>query len=168
MTPSVPPTTDRRLLGIYLTDHLAGATGAVQRLEQMRSAYTDLPVHGEIADLAGRVAGERDRLAELIHELGLSPRRGELVLARAGEALGRLKLNGRVLSRSPLTPLLEVELLRSGVVGKLSLWQTLQVHGAELGLDAQELVGLHQRALDQLEVIERIHAVLARDAFTAG
>lgn len=165
MSPSVPAHLDAELLTTYLTDHLAAATGVVQRLEQMQEEYTDLPVHGDIATLASTIAGERDRLEELIGELGLHQRKDKQVLGRAAELAGRLKLNGRLTSRSPLSPLLEAELLRGGVTGKLSLWQALHTHAADLGLDHEELARLRQDALDQLDVIEHIRSVVATTAF---
>lgn len=165
MAPHVPPTVDRRLLTLYLTHHLSAATGVVQRLDRMTEEYTDLAVHDEIAGLARQIRTERDRLDEMIAELGLEQRRHEQVLARAGELVGRLKLNGRFLSRSPLTPNVELELLSSGVIGKLSLWQTLQAHQDELGLDAAELEQRAQDARTQLDTVERCRAVVAPDAF---
>lgn len=159
---------DRRLLDIYLTDHLAGATGAMHRLGRMVQGYTDLPIHEALVDLHQQVRAERARLAGLINDLDLPHRRGRLALATVGEAAGRLKLNGRVTSRSPLTPLVELEALRAGVAGKLSLWQTLQSVAGELGLDAAELATLEQHAQEQLEVIQRCHQLMAPSAFGAA
>ena len=53
-------------------------------------------------------------------------------VARAGDAAGRLKTNGRGLMRSPMTPLLEIELLRGAVNAKQGLWQTLADCGEAL------------------------------------
>lgn len=158
---------DRRLLDIYLTDHLAGATGVLHRLDRMVQSYPDLPIHEDIVDLHRQVRAERARLARLISDLDLPHRRQQLALARVGEVAGRLKLNGRVSSRSPLTPLVELEALRAGVAGKLSLWQTLQAVAGELGLDAAELETLEQQAKEQFEVIERCHQMMAPSAFDA-
>lgn len=166
MAPSVPATVDERLLTIYLTNHLTAATGVVQRLGEMESSYRDLSIHDDIAHLARAIAGETERLRELVRELGLSPRRHHQALAKAGELVGRLKLNGRIVSRSPLTPLLEMELLRTGVTGKMSLWQVLQGHSAELGLDRAELEHLEQQAAEQLDVIQRCRDIVAGTAFS--
>lgn len=75
-----------------------------------------------------------------------------------------MKLNGRVFSRSPLTPLVEIEAIRAGVTGKLSLWQTLAAHADTLGLDGQELADLQDQATSQLLVLEQCHDVLAPEA----
>lgn len=162
---TMPTTLDQRLLTIYLTDHLAAATGVVRRLQRMKDSYTDLPVHTEIAALARDVAADRDRLRAFIAQLGLPQRRRHQLLARAGEAAGRLKLNGRLTSRSPLTPLLEMELLSGGITGKRSLWRTLAEHSGDLSLDREELARLEQAADQQLETVERCRQVLAASAF---
>ena len=44
-----------------------------------------------------------------------------------GERVGRLKLNGRLLARSPLSSLEELELLSLGVTGKAAGWRTLRL-----------------------------------------
>lgn len=43
----------KQLLTIYLSDHLSGATGVVQRLSRMTSKYTELSVHDEPARQPG-------------------------------------------------------------------------------------------------------------------
>jgi len=50
----------------------------------------------------------------------------EIAGAWAAEKLGRLKLNGRLRGYSPLSRLLELEMLHIGITGKLELWQALQ------------------------------------------
>lgn len=156
---------DRGLLQIYLGDHLAGGTGAVRRLDRMARSYTDLPVHGELVALATEVHQDRQRLLALMEELEMRPPRHRQALGRLGEAAGRLKLNGALTARSPLSPLVELEAMRAGAVGKLSLWQSLQTVADEPRLDRAELADLERRAREQLEVIERCHQVLAPTAF---
>ena len=155
----------KHLLTIYLSDHLSGATGVVQRLSQMTSQDTDLSVHDQLVTLTSQITHERSVLQEMLKQVGVRPQRHKLLAARLAEAAGRLKLNGRVFSRSPLTPLLEIEAIRAGVTGKLSLWQTLAAHADTLGLDGHELAELERQAASQLLVLEQCHDVLARDAF---
>ncbi len=155
----------KQLLTIYLSDHLAGATGAVQRLSQMASQYTDLSIHAELVTLTSQVEQDRAVLVDIIERVGIQPQRHKVVAGRFGEALGRLKRNGRVWSRSPLTPLVEIEAIRAGVTGKLSLWQSLAAHADTLRLDVNELADLRDRARSQLLVLEQCHAVLAQGAF---
>ena len=58
--------------------------------------------------------------------LGITVRGYKVGAAWIGEKIGRLKFNGRLLGRSPLSDLEEVELLRLGVEGKVAGWRTLR------------------------------------------
>ncbi|WP_130011224.1 hypothetical protein [Serinicoccus sediminis] len=158
---------ERELLQIYLEDHLTGATGMVQRLTMMHQNYGDLPVAGEIAQLLQEVSEDRSRLSEVIRSLGLQRSGAKLLLARTGELAGRLKTNGRLRRRSPLTPLLELELVQSGISGKSGLWRSLTVHADSLGLDAEEFRSLEERAYRQLDDVVAAHRRLTREAFGA-
>ncbi len=155
----------QKLLTVYLSDHLAGATGAIQRLTQMTSQDAHLSVREELIALTSEVRDDRSVLLGMIRKIGVQPQRHKAVAGRFGEVLGRLKRNGRVWSRSPLTPLIEIEAIQAGVAGKLSLWQSLEAHANTLGLDANRLVALQDRARRQLLVLEECHSVLRLGAF---
>ena len=82
-------------------------------------------------------------------------------------AAGRLKLNGEIRGYSPLSRLVELEGLETGVAGKRALWQALSsvFHGdprlAQFNLD-----GLIARAEEQLEGIGEQRVAAAPDALT--
>jgi hypothetical protein len=59
--------------------------------------------------------------------LGIRTRRYKVFGAWAGQKAGLLKLNGHLLTRSPLSDLEEAEVLRLGVEGKAAGWRTLRV-----------------------------------------
>jgi hypothetical protein len=162
------PEIDRELLRTYLDDHLTGATGVLQRLDRMVDTYRDLPVHGDLVRLRADIRTERRRLTKVIATLGLRRSLPKEALARVGEVAGRLKRNGRWVSRSPLTPLLELELLQSGVSGKSGLWRVLGTHALALGLDPAEFRALEEQADDQLDVIVRCHRVLVPHALRSN
>lgn len=130
MTDSV----DRRLLGIYLNDHVTGATAALARVRRMAQAYRSTPVGTICQEIAGEIDAERSWLLDLMRDLDLPVRRYKVAGALVAERLGRLKLNGRLVRPSRLSPLLEAEILRSGISGKYSGWSTLAVIGADAGL----------------------------------
>lgn len=156
---------DWELLGLYLSDHLTGATAGAERIGRMCDTYVDTPVYTELSELAEELRLERAFLSHLIDDLGVRSRPYRQAAAWIGERVGRLKLNGRVFSRSPLSLVLEIELLRSAVVGKLGLWQTLAEHAIELGLDADVFVALGQRALEQAEMLSNAHEFARERAF---
>ncbi|MFF3064967.1 hypothetical protein ACFVQ3_10445 [Oerskovia sp. NPDC057915] len=164
MTTSV----DTRLLAIYLNDHVAGATVGVQRIRRMAKAYEGTVVGEAISPLVAQLEDERAWLIRCVHRLDIPVRAYKVVGASLAERVGRLTLNGHVSRTSPLSALLEVELLRGAVTGKKSGWQTLQAQGADLGLDAglvADLDGLVAQADQQVRVLSDLLEVLHARVF---
>ena len=60
-----------------------------------------------------------------------TPSRMKVGMVRMAELVGRLKLNGRLFERSPLSSVVELETLVVGVRGKEALWTALQTSGRE-------------------------------------
>jgi hypothetical protein len=160
----VPPTVDRRMLQTYLSDHLTGAAGGRARALKMSEWYADREIGPELAEVARQIDEEHGHLGELIDALDLRRGLPLQVLARVGELVGRAKTNGRVLTRSPMTPLLELELLRAAVNGKQGLWQVLAEYADELGLDAADYLRRAADAERQAETLERLHGEIRPDA----
>lgn len=148
---------DRGLLGIYLNDHLAGSTAGSRRMGRTARTLQRTPVGPDLARLAQEVTDEREALRGILRRLELSESRTKQAMTWLAETLGRLKLNGRFVRPSPMTPLLEVELLRSAVVGKLGLWQTLLEVAPSLGLDRAELDRLLDQTQSQVRTLDRVH-----------
>lgn len=159
---------DRKLLGIYLSDHLTGATGGASRIERMARTYADTELGPELARLATEIGAARRELAGLIDRLGLPSKPHRQAAAWAAEHLGRLKLNGRLLSRSPLSVVLELEVMRSAVAGQLGLWQAMVDLAPDLGLAREPFQELAERSRDFQSRLERLHEQARRTAFRAG
>jgi hypothetical protein len=155
----------RDLLGLYLSDHLTGATAGAERIERMADDFVDTPVFARLSELTEEVRLERAFLQQLIHDLGMRQRRYRQAASWAAEHVGRLKGNGRLLSRSPLTLVLETELMRSAVIGKLGVWQTLEANADELSLDPGAFAELAANVPHQLEVLDAIHEYARTRAF---
>lgn len=166
--PRIPDSMDHYLFGLYLSDHFTGATAGLERLELMTRTYADTPFYAELAEAAEQLRGERELYRDLLNTLGVPRRRHRQVAAWLGEKAGRLKLNGRLADRSPMTAVLEAELMRSAVLGKIGGWQTLQEHADDLGLDAGRLDELLDRARAQVELFDRFHAWARERAFRTG
>jgi hypothetical protein len=147
-----PP--DRRLLRIYLGDHLAGADAATARARWMAQRYERAPFGAGLAKLAETIDADRIRLREMARTADVFPSIAPRWLARVGERLGRLKPNGRLGQPSPLTPLVELEALFVGINGKRALWATLRVWSQPLGLDPAELAELERDAQRQAAAVE--------------
>ena len=165
---TIPESIDRTLLQTYLSDHLTGATGGRSRAQKMAEWYASSDIGPELARFAAQLDAEHDHLSDLIDRLGLTQPLPKQLLARVGELAGRLKAIGRVLTGSPMTPLLELELLRSAVNGKQGLWETLVVYGPELGLDPDRYRDLAEQARAQERTLEELHGKVRGDALRPG
>lgn len=148
---------DRKLLRSYLDDHLTGASGGVQRIERMAKAFADSEAGDELNLLAAEIGDARRELINVMEELGLRRRPHRHAAARAAERVGRLKTNGRVVTTSPLSALLELELMRAAVVGQAGLWQTLTDLAGELGLEPAAMERLSQRSEGFAERLGDLH-----------
>jgi hypothetical protein len=144
------------LLGIYLNDHLAGATGGVELARRASKSHRG-PAAPSLRQLAAEIAQDRVALLEFMAALGVPVRGYKIYAAWMGEKAGRLKPNGHLLSRSPLSSLEELEMLRLGVEGKAAGWRTLRVlAGRDERLDPARLDALIARARRQADLLEEL------------
>lgn len=148
---------DRGLLRIYLNDHLAGSVAGLNRMRRTARTLARTPVGGELDAVADEIEGEQSELRAIIGGLGMPESRPKQVATWAGEKVARLKGNGRFGRHSPMTPLLEVEMLRSAVMGKRGLWQTLSDLAPSIGLDPSRPATLLVQTERQLESLDRVH-----------
>lgn len=143
------------LLGIYLNDHLTGASVGVELAR--RSAKGQLAAHrrAELSLLAEEVEEDRGSLVRLMTSLGVPVQKHRVAAGWAVEKLGRLKPNGTWVHRSPLSDVIELESLRLGVEGKLCLWRLLrQLANTDTQISVVDLDDLEQRASAQIEMLE--------------
>ena len=78
---------------------------------------------------------------------------------QSGERLGRLKPNGGLVRRAPLSDLIEVEGMRDAVHAKAAAWQAMTA----AGLTLPEVATLAARADDQLGRLNALHRRVAAD-----
>jgi hypothetical protein len=144
------------LLGVYLNDHLAGATVGVELSQRMTaSAEPNSAAAGTLKKLSAEIAADRGSLIKVMTALDIPQRNYKVFAAWAGEKAARLKLNRRLLTRSPLSSLEEAEILRLGVEGKAAGWRTLRVLAErDTRLDTSTLDELIARAARQSAVLE--------------
>jgi hypothetical protein len=160
------------LLGVYLNDHLAGSTLGLELARRMAaSAEPESEPESESATvlrgLVAEIAEDRSALLAIMATLGIPVRGYKVFAAWAGEKLGRLKLNGHLLSRSPLSSLEETEILRLGVEGKAACWRTLRALASrDSRLDAGHLDELLARADRQSSALESRRVSIAEQALT--
>ncbi|MFF9645796.1 hypothetical protein [Kitasatospora aureofaciens] len=159
-------TIDPDLLGIYLNDHLAGATSGTERVRYLARATAGSPLGREIGPLAAEIAEDRKALLAIMRNLGVPVRRYKVGAAWIAERAGRLKTNGRLVRRSPLTTFFELEMLRMAVEGKAAGWQTLRRLAPDHdALDARLLDDLLERARSQQQTLEQWREQRIRSTF---
>ena len=156
------------LLGVYLNDHLAGSTVGLELARRMAaSAEPESESATVLRGLVAEIAEDRSALLAIMTTLGIPVRGYKVFAAWAGEKLGRLKLNGHLLSRSPLSSLEETEILRLGVEGKATGWRTLRALASrDSRLDAGHLDELLARADRQSSALESLRVSIAEQALT--
>ncbi|MEV7617440.1 hypothetical protein [Streptomyces sp. NPDC089799] len=158
-----------RLLRIYLNDHYAGSAGGVALVRRMARVHRGGPAGPRLRQLADEIAEDRRSLGELMRALDVSVRRTRTLPVRFAEKIGRAKFNGRLVSRSPLSDVLELEALRLGVEGKLALWRSLRNLARTDGrLDPGTLDRLAARAERQIELVEGLRLAAVDRTFTPG
>lgn len=149
--------TGPNVLAIYLNDHLAGATAGAELARRAAGSAQDHEDHAVLRGFAAEVAQDRIALLNIMATLGIPVRTYKVYAGWIGEKAGRLKLNGRLLARSPVSDLEELELLRLGVEGKAAGWRTLRVQAdTDKRLDARRLDELISRANSQAAQIEEL------------
>jgi hypothetical protein len=156
------PQSPQGLLAIYLNDHLAGATGGVELARRAAVWYPVPAQQAALEGLAADIAQDRQTLLDLMTTLGMPVRRYKVGVAWAAEKAGRLKLNGSLLGRSPLSNLEELEMLRLGVEGKAAGWRTLRELAKTDGrLRPGTLDELTSRAREQASLLEELRVQAA-------
>jgi hypothetical protein len=141
-------------LSTYLNDHHAAAVGAVELARRSAGSNRGTSLGDALHRLAEEIEEDRKSLSAIMAELGIRVDPVKPLGAWLAEKVGRLKLNGSLISYSPLSRLEELELLALGVEGKLRLWLALE-QMAEQAPTTTDLQALVDRARSQLEQLER-------------
>jgi hypothetical protein len=154
-------------LAVYLRNHGAAAVAGRDLFRRTAANQRDRPYGGELADLAGEVEEDCETLHAIMRAAGVSPDLVSGLLLRLGERVGRLKPNGRLLRRAPLSDLIEVEALVIAVRAKAAGWQALSQCSTPKWSKIADTQLLYQRAREQEERLNEIHRSVAARLFTA-
>lgn len=146
----------------YLQHHWAGAVAGTRLFHRVARGHSDPRVAAEVRELAAEIETDRESLRTIMRSMDIEPSMVGTVAASAAELVGRLKPNGSLLHRTPLTDVVELEALRDAVTAKRNGWQLLQaVAEDERRLDHELLTELEDRADEQLLVLQRLHLSVA-------
>jgi hypothetical protein len=114
------------LLGIYLNDHLAGATAGRDLARRAQSSNSG----SELGDLLGEITTMLDRergvLLDALAATGVRADRPKQVAAQLAERVGRLKPNGRLRSYSPLSRVVELDALALVLHAAAAFWRSIE------------------------------------------
>jgi hypothetical protein len=149
-----------RFMAIYLNDHLAGSTTLIARLRHAVKQHESTELGACLDELIRDIEQDRQALRRVMAAAGVRPDPVKQALAWAVEKAGRLKPNGRLVRRSPLAPLLELEAAEIGITGKLLLWRVLRARRPP-GADAVDLDALIARAERQRDAVEEHRTAVA-------
>lgn len=153
-------------LETYLQDHRAGAEMGSDLAHRLADENLDTPYEDFLVGLAREIDQDVVTLEHIMERYAVSQAMLKTAGAKVGEKLARLKPNEQLSGYSPLSRVLELEGLRSGVQGKLGLWDSLaQVAPFDDRLDEREMADLQRRAERQLQRLREHHAMAAREAF---
>jgi hypothetical protein len=153
-------------LGHYLRIHLTGSAGGIE-LFSRGEAMPDSTARETVLGIRDELVQEREQLLAMASRVGASPAPLAAVAAKVGERIGRLKPNGDLLHRTPLTDVVDLETMLVAVAGKIAGWQSLiAVADKHDGLRLDELTALLEQARRQHEQLAGLHAAAAARALT--
>jgi hypothetical protein len=149
-------------LATYLNDHLAGSSAGLDLARRIARENAGNGYGAEIAAIAGEIAEDRAALEDVMDRLGVGRDHLRLLAAWGAERVRRAIPWSWVLDREGLGRLEELELLSTGVNGKLSLWQAL---GETQSVEGVDFAVLADRAGSQLDRLEALRRQAAAEAF---
>jgi len=148
-------------LSIYLRNHEAAARGGHDLLRRAASSQRRRPYGDELHALVLQDREDLDALRQLMARLDVPPDRLLGAAARLGERAGRLKPNGRLVRRAPLSDLVEIEGVLLALQLKAAGWRALEAVGVSADDPGADLGRLVQRAEAQLARVTSLHAEVA-------
>ncbi len=156
-------------LRLYLEDHLAGSTGGLELCKRAQHNNRDSELGGYLKLLGDELRNHRMVLVGLLRRLGGKPPKVKRATAWLVEKGGRLKLNRRLFSYSPLSRVYELEGLLIGTEGRLALFRALAMmqprQGNLRGVDFDKLLS---EAMSSRRRLEAFRMKAASEAFLEG
>ena len=153
-----------KLLRIYVNDHQAASAAGIALVQRAARNNRGTELATDLEWLRAQLAEDANALNVVARRLSVPDNPVKVQLARVGEAIGRLKLNGWIAGYSPLSRVLELEMLLAGIDAKRSLWRSLAAANRP-ELREVDLEGLGRRASEQRDRLLPHHSAAATGAF---
>jgi hypothetical protein len=157
-----------KYLATYLNDHYAGSTAGASLVRRASRENAGNELGTFLSELSEEIAADRETLKEIMDALGVHADPVKVAAARALELVGRLKPNAQLRGYSPLSPLVELEMLKLGIQGKLAMWRALGEIGDGPPLERERMAELAARAERQVADVEARRLEVARRALAAA
>jgi hypothetical protein len=154
-----------RFREIFMRDHLAIELVTLNLARRAQRSNRDTPIGAMLAGIVSELEREERVLRDVAQRASIRPAWLKMAGAWVAEKAGRLKLNGRLVGRSPLSPVVELQGLLMLTAQRRAMWRILE----RLGRVDSRFAGLdfaaRLRALDdQRELLERSVLQAADDA----
>ena len=147
---------ESRPIDVYLSDHLAGATGGCELAQRAAEDHSGTPLGEFFSNLATEIEQDKNTLEDLMKRLGAQPNPLKQAGAWVMEKVTRLKLSTQTGGAPQFNALLMLETLEMGVTGKLCLWRALkEISEASEALGSFDLDNLESRAQSQVDSLEK-------------
>lgn len=144
-------------LGIYLNDHRAGEAVLVRLAGRILRSNRSTPWASDLSELHEAIRADAATLDEVAEAAGVTGGSIKRLAAIVGVGVGRLKLNGHLLTYSPLSRVLELEALIAALELKRSMWATLgELASGRPPLDVFDPTTMVDRASAQQEIVRPI------------
>ena len=153
-------------LSIFLRNHEAAARAGLDLIRRAAKGQRRRPWSDQLAVLANDAEADLLALQRLMRSLGVAPDPLLGAALRLGERAGRLKPNGHLVRRAPLSDLVEVEGTLQALQLKAAGWRALQAGGVVS--DGQtDLLSLTARAEAQVARVTALHHDVAATSLRA-
>ena len=146
---------------VLLRNHQAGGRAALDLFARAAKGQRERQYAAELERLGEEAREDLDFNERVMRRLGVSPSPVQVAALRLGERGGRLKPNGRLLRRAPLSDVVELEGLIVSVHIKIAGWQAAQVAGVLEQGELTELDRLLSRAQTQADRLTEMHRTAA-------
>lgn len=139
----------------YLQDHYAGSAAGVDAFRRVAKGHGEQEVRGKVGRLAYDIEEDQRLLEKIMSAFKVKPNRFKTVPARIGEKVARFKPNERLVQRSPLSDIEELEALTAAVHAKSLSWRLL-LEVNDDRLDKTLIQQLLDRAKEQESELEEL------------
>lgn len=144
----------------YLQDHHAGSAAGVDAFRRVAQGHGDHEVRAKVTRMSYDIAEDQRSLEKIMSAFDVKPSQLKDIPARVAEKVARFKPNERLVQRSPLSDIEELEALTAAVHAKSLGWRML-LEVEDDRLDKTLLQKLLDRARDQEDELESLRLKLA-------